>query len=371
MARRRKISAPSAEDLSRFEEEFTAERTGRDSASSPSMAPIAQVARDAAVAGQPLPQDLRQVQARDRRDADLLRVATAEGRLMVELPTGSIDEAVMVRDRTIMDPEEMAELKRSIMSNGLRLPIEVFDQGEDAGPRRYGLISGYRRLRAIRELHAEQGLETGATIRAIIRNPDEMGGALVAMVEENEIRAQLTHYERGRIAAVGMQQGLFGTVEEAVNVLFASASKAKRSKIRAFALIHEELGDMLSHGESLREKDGLKLAQALRHGGQARLREALDLGPASSGPEEWKLLEPAIADVEDNEMAMPDRGGRPRAPEPGARWVTRDRMVLSSGVSIEYGYDNGAHVLKLRGKNVDRTLMESAMEELARLFDQP
>lgn len=51
------------------------------------------------------------------------------------------------------------------------------------------------------------------------------------MVEENEVRANLSHYERGRIAVLAAEQGHFTHVEEAVARLSGAASKAKRSKI--------------------------------------------------------------------------------------------------------------------------------------------
>ncbi len=368
MARRRKIAAPSAEDLDRMEQEFRRETSDRAGATPMAIAPIAQVASEAAGQAQPLPPELRQVQARDKRDAERLREAEAHGLMMVDMPLGWIDEAVMVRDRTTLDPEEMGELKRSILNNGLRLPIEVFDKGEAVEAKRFGLISGYRRLRALREIHAEYGFDHHSTIRAVIRDPAELGGAIVAMVEENEIRAQLTHYERGRIAVIAAQQGTFGSVEEAVNTLFAAASKAKRSKIRSFALIYEELGDMLEAGETLREKDGLRLAQVLRQGGEGRLREALELSP---GAEEWAVMEPVVSDLEEGRAPVGAKGGRPRAARaaPKTGWIGHDRMKLSSGITLEYGQDGESHVLRLKGRGVDRELMHSAMEELARLFE--
>ena len=108
----------------------------------------------------------------------------------------------------------------------------------------------------------------------MLRDPGAMGGTFAAMVEENEIRASLSHYERGRIAVIAAQQGAFVNAEEAVNAFFPMASKGKRSKIRSFALIFEELGDMLTLPDLIREKDGLKIAAALREGAEARLREA-------------------------------------------------------------------------------------------------
>ena len=369
MAKRRKVAAPSPEDLDRMEAEFRRETVERAGAKPATLAPIAEVASEAAGHAQPLPPELRQVQARDRKDAERLRAAEAQGLVMVDMPLGWIDEGVMVRDRIALDAEEMGELKRSILANGLRLPIEVFDKGAEVAEKRFGLISGYRRLRAMREIHAEHGHDRHGVVRAIVRDPEELGGAIVAMVEENEIRAQLSHYERGRIAVIAAQQGTFGSVETAVNALFAAASKAKRSKIRSFALIYEELGDMLERGESLREKDGLRLAQVLRQGGEGRLREVLEQNGGVA--EEWALLEPVVTALETGQGARPERGGRPRAgrPAPDRGWVGRDRLKLGGGVSIEYGRDGSSHVLRVKGKGVDDQTMRAAMEALARILE--
>ena len=365
MAKRRKVAAPSAEDLDQMEKEFRPDimpRTGP-------IAPIAQVASEAATAHQPLSPDLRQSQARDRKDAERLRTAEAQGLVMVDLALGAVDEHVMVRDRTILDPSEMEELKRSILHHGLRLPIEVYDKGEAGDGRRYGLISGYRRLKAMREIHADLGFEHHSTIRAVIRDPEEMGGAIVAMVEENEIRAQLTHYERGRIAVVSAQQGSFGSVEEAVNTLFASASKAKRSKIRSFALIYEELGDMLDHAEGLKEKDGLRLANALRSGAEPRLREALDAAPAANAAEEWARIEPVLASAEQDGRPEPGRGGRPRAARRAGG--SGDRIKLSNGITIAYRQEGEVHHFTLAGSGLDGEIGRSLLQELARLLEKP
>ncbi|WP_311199555.1 hypothetical protein [Phaeobacter inhibens] len=52
-----------------------------------------------------------------------------------------------------------------------------------------------------------------------------------------------------------------------MDALFGAASKAKRSKVRSFAAVHEGLGDLLRYPNALSEKAGLKLAAALRSGG--------------------------------------------------------------------------------------------------------
>jgi len=252
MAKRRKLQAPSADDLTALEEEFRRETAPKASLA----APIAQVASDTAQAADMRSAEERAEIARNRTDAERLREAEGGGRLILEIPIDEIDDATLIRDRMSLDPEEMEELKRSIAAHGLRLPIEVFERGGSGEGRRYGLLSGYRRLRAVAELRDLWESEKYLTIRAILRDPEEMGGTFVAMVEENEVRANLSHFERGRIAVLASQEGAFVNPEAAVDALFATASKAKRSKIRSFALIFEELGDMLSFPEALREKIG-------------------------------------------------------------------------------------------------------------------
>jgi len=117
-------------------------------------------------------------------------------------------------------------------------------------------------LHVVKALHKEMGKGHFETIRAVLRTPATDADRFAAMVEENEVRQQLSHFERGRIAALSAQQGVFANTEAAVAALFPVASKAKRSKIRSFAMIFEELGDILEFPEALREKDGLRIASA-------------------------------------------------------------------------------------------------------------
>ena len=51
------------------------------------------------------------------------------------------------RDRTVITPDKLEELERSLLRNGLRTPIEVWKCGET-----YELISGLRRLTAFERL---------------------------------------------------------------------------------------------------------------------------------------------------------------------------------------------------------------------------
>ena len=359
MAKRRKLEAPSAEDMTRLEAEIT-----RDARRAPSAAPIAQVAAESAGLHDPRPAPARAEAARDRADAERLRDAQGRGLVMLELPLDQIDADALVRDRVVLDAEEMEELKASIAKGGLRLPIEVFETGDETQGFRYGLLSGYRRLKAVRDLRALTNQEQYATIKAVVRDPQAMGGTFAAMIEENEIRASLSHFERGRIAVIAAQQGAFVNTEEAVNALFPMASKAKRSKIRSFALIFEELGDMLTFPDLIKEKDGLRLASALRDGAESRLRDALAERVPETPAEEAQMLEEALAELVP--ISDPKRGGRPkRLPRTGPE------RRLSTGFKIQAAEDDQGWYIRISGRRVDRDMIEAAIADLERLFEAP
>ena len=236
MAKRRKLETPSAEALSQIEEEFQSDTSAR-----PAVAPISQVAAEAAEQAEVLGVETRAKLA----EADQYRAATASGLVMTEIPIDRIRAEELVRDRAVLDKGEMTELRASIVKNGLRLPIEVYELAEKTEAHDFGLISGYRRLMAYHEALKGTGQGQFETIKAIVRQPAGSAESIAAMVEENEVRADLSHFERGRIAALSAQSGAFVNVEAAVEQLFPFASKAKRSKVRSFALIFEELGDLL------------------------------------------------------------------------------------------------------------------------------
>ena len=321
MAKRKRLEAPSTDDLSRIEAEYRSETRDRGA-----LAPIAQVAADSARAGHVQTSEAREAQARDRSDAEALRAARDKGLVMLDLPLAEIDADDMMRDRIALDDEEMAELRHSISEHGLRLPIEVYALPAQKGDQRYGLISGYRRLLAVRALLAMTGEARFATIRAVLTAPATMGEAFVAMVEENEIRSGLSHFERGRVAVLAAQTDGFADTEDAIERLFASASKAKRSKVRGFALIFEELGDLIAFPKALNERRGLRIAQALRSSGAGALRDVLAAAERTDAEAEWEALEDVLKQIEAG-PTDPRRGGRPKAEKPAPVVVRIDDAV--------------------------------------------
>ena len=358
MAKRTKLTAPSADQLAALDADFRSENRPKPN---PATAPIAQVSADAAMlgAGEPAQQKL------DRLDAEVLRAAKEKGLLIAEIPTDQINADAMVRDRASLSQEELDELKTSIRKHGLRMPVEVFAD-DDGG---YNLLSGYRRLMAVRGL-AEFPSNTGYDkIIALVRPKADTAEAFVAMVEENEVRSNLSHFERGRIAVVAAQQGAYANTEAAIAALFQSGSPAKRSKVKSFAEVFEMLGDMLSFPERLSERRGLRLANALRQGAEKRLREVLAGGDAKTADEEWSLIEVVVDEVEQGPQKVARRGRKKLPPVSG--WDGDDTLHLSSGISLRKERDSQGFVIRMTGPGLSTDLLDSVLVELRRLLEAP
>jgi len=354
MAKRRKLEAPSAAALDQIEAEYQQERDGARR----SVAPIAQVAGEAASEAEVLGVETRAKLA----EADLYLEAQAKGLVMRDIPIDEIRIDDLVRDRAVIDRDELTELRASIVKNGLRLPIEVYRLPEAADGRVYGLISGYRRMLAFQEALSATGLDQFKSIKAIVRDRADSAGAIAAMVEENEIRADLSPFERGRIAALSAQSGVFVNVEDAVAQLFPFSSKAKRSKIRSFARIFEELGDLLQFPEALSERQGLAVATALRAGADLDLRDLLATRTVETSEQEWRLIEPVLQAFKDTRKD-PARGGRPKT---DAKNTAAEVVDTPRGVKIRWeALKTGGFSLRLTG-DVD----PDEMRDLVRLMQE-
>jgi ParB family chromosome partitioning protein len=258
--------------------------------------PIAQVAGDAAATAALA--DL----------AATVAAARADGRLLQRLALDAIDTDHLVRDRLGVDDEELAGLVDSIRAHGQRTPIEVAELGHG----RFGLISGWRRVTALSRLAAADA--AFGTVLAMVRRPAHAAEAYVAMVEENEVRAGLSYYERARIAARAADLGVFPDERAALRALFASASRSRRSKIGSFLTVYRALDGALRFPAAMGERLGLDIAQALEEGRvtAAGMTAALAaVAPQTAGAEQAALaaaLSPAA----------------PPAPAPPADSIARD-----------------------------------------------
>lgn len=271
--------------------------------------------------------------------AEELRRARTEGRMVLRLPLCAVEAGHLVRDRVGTDPEEMATLTDSLRDRGQQTPVEVVDLG--AG--RYGLISGWRRLLALKTLSAEDNDRFGF-VQALVRAPDTAAQAYRAMVEENEIRADLSFYERARIAVQTVQQGVYPDPKTAVQSLFSAARPAKRSKILSFAVLVDALDDHLRFPAAIPEKLGLPLAAALqtRKGFGRTLAQNLHQADPQDAASERRVLDEALK--------KPGRDAKPAQKE-----------VLAPGLTLEAG--KGRVVLS--GKRVDEDLLTDLRHWLA------
>ncbi len=242
-------------------------------------APIADVASEAS-ATSALEELSREVQS-----------ARSEGRMITALPLSQIRLDHLVRDRVANDNDDMAALVSSLRDRGQQTPIEVVALAEGG----YGLISGWRRCTALLQL-AEEGQGDG-TVLTIERRAGDAPAAYLAMVEENEIRVGLSYFERARIAAKAVEQGVFDTEKQALLELFRTASRAKRSKIRSFINVVHALDGVLRFPHAIGERLGLQLSAALEReaGTDVRLRAALQAADPQTTEAELKLLADMVA----------------------------------------------------------------------------
>ncbi|WP_371158155.1 ParB/RepB/Spo0J family partition protein [Jannaschia sp. 2305UL9-9] len=274
-------------------------------------APVAQVSGDAA-----------QSAALEEITAYIAR-ARADGLMLSLLPLARIDAGYLHRDRimaeddaaTMADDPDMAALIDSIRARGQQVPIDVVRLTGD--PRdRYGLIAGMRRLRALQHLSAETGEARFAQVIARVVPREGQAEAYVAMVEENEIRADISFWERARIVQRSVDAGAYPDRRAALRGLFANVSRAKRSKIGSFVDLVVALDGVLRFPTALSEKRGLALSRAVGDDAVlARIRDALAAAAPTSPEAEAAALDAAVKPAaRTRPSAAPANEKPPRAP---------------------------------------------------------
>lgn len=329
MAKRKRLSAPNP-DATRAPE--TKSLSNAPMGVIPQRrAPIADVAGDAATVGA-----LQAVAAE-------LTAAKSQGRIVQALPLDAVDPNYLIRDRVTLDGDEMEVLKTSLKSRGQQTPIEVVE----AATGRYGLISGFRRLHALRELSGAP--DAPQTVLALVRQPGEASAAYTAMVEENEVRVGLSYFERANIVLRAVEAGVFPSEIAALKDLFAAASRAKRSKIKSFLPVVKSLGPHLVFPGAVSERLGLALStQITRDPGFAdRLKGQLRQALPKTSAEEANVISSAMAPGQ----ATPKPKTEPKT------------QVLPSGVKVQHRPGD----LRLRGDALTPEMVERVLDLLRNL----
>lgn len=304
--------------------------------------PIGQVARNAA---QSLEEELLRLRKENtgmKGVSEAFSKAQRERRILEHVALDQIDPHAFSRDRRQIDPEseDWQALRSSIAARGQQTPIEITGRSSLTG--KYGLVSGYRRWSCLRELHAETGEDRFATVLAMIAPPRESVDSMLAMIEENEIRADISFYERGRICCLAAEQGVCQTVDAAIEALFPNSSRNRRYKIRNFTLIHQRLAGLLDFPEAIGERLGAKLAQALKDGREGPLFEALKDRDQrfDDAAEELALLEAFVA------------GRAPFAAEKPAEPAVRAQWTGAGGRTLRGSAKNGRVSISFDAKDL-------------------
>lgn len=284
-----------------------------------------------------------------------LQSAREDGRLIELLPLAAVDESYLLRDRLEQDEDEMGALMTSIRARGQQAAIEAIRLPDRAGAPAFGLISGWRRLTALRRLYSETGEARFAAIRARVIRPESAQDAYVAMVEENEIRVNLSFYERARIAIRAMRAGVYASQRAALQGLFGATTRSKRSKIGTFIAVVEAFDGDLKHPTAISEKLGLALAREILRDPEfvSKVRIRLASAPDRNAGEEMQML---VAMIEAQYAPAPTADPAPaRARATPAPPVIRE--YVAPGVSLSYYPGKGR--IELTGPNVDAALAEA------------
>lgn len=274
------------------------------------------------------------------------------------IPMDQINDAALPRDRAVLDPDAQQALAHSIFTSTLRFPIEVFALPEPTETHKYGLISGLRRLDACRTLHTDYG--SPATIAAFIRSPKTVPEAVAAMVEENEIRADVSPWDQARIALIAADEGIFGSTEDAVRVLFPHADRMKRTRICAVAVVVREMEGVLKNPQTLNQRQLLRISSAINRGMLDVLHLALQHGLTKTSEHQWKLMEPYLREAEEEDKKLRSHSSEP--PRPRRMFRHKNQFVVWRE-KTKKGYS-----MHFRGKEMHSGLMDGVFDEIERWF---
>ena len=275
------------------------------------------------------------------------------------IPIAAVDATKLIRDRSRRVDPELDDLKASILAVGLSNPIRV----EQVAEGRYELVQGWRRLSAYRELFAETGDERFARIPAgLMARGETIQDLYRRMVDENMVRKDISWAEMARLAQGYAEDPSVDCddLDEAVNILFASAGPQKRSYIRRFAFLMRAMEKVLEHPEAIPRALGLEVAHRLEAepGSSGRLAAALRAAPGRTTEEELAILRDfAGTRPEVSPQGKPARG------RPAKRGKTTLRLPLAMG-DVKCTAAQGRVELQFDRdfSTVDRARLEAAVE---------
>ncbi|MFT6677084.1 MAG: ParB family chromosome partitioning protein [Sulfitobacter sp.] len=205
------------------------------------------------------------------------------------VPLDQVRTDKLSRDRAEGRDPEIDELKQSIRDIGLSNPIRVEQVGEV-----FELIQGYRRFTAYRELFEETGDPAFARIPAGINaKGEDMLRLYRRMVDENLVRRGVSFGEMAQLAIhYRVQDPNVQSYDQAVELLYASSGRQKRSYIKHFVRLLVGADGGITHVPAIPRALGLTVAKRLGdEGAAAHLRGLLQGGAGRSADDEMALLQ--------------------------------------------------------------------------------
>ncbi|WP_299868416.1 ParB N-terminal domain-containing protein [uncultured Roseobacter sp.] len=245
------------------------------------------------------------------------------GQIVGMVALDQITTVKLIRDRSADRDHDLDELKASILAVGLSNPIHVEEVADG-----YELIQGFRRLSAYRELFAETGEARFAQIPATLQaRGAQLDHLYRRMVDENLVRRDISFAEMAQLAmSYANRSGQ--SVAAAIEALYASAGRQKRSYIRHFAQLLTVLGGDLKHPEGIPRATGLSLVKLLeenqRFAGQ--VRAVLNSQPDRDATLELSLLRSAVSGGQ-------AKSKKAKAPTPRSSAKTTIKLNRPEGVA--------------------------------------
>ena len=280
---------------------------------------------------------------------------------VLTLPTAEIQPDALLRDRITLDDAALEDLATSIATDGLRQPIEVWALNTPTETHRYGLISGLRRLTAMRLLATRRGDGSFTTIPAFLRTPADVPAAMAQMIAENEIRENLSPWERGATLTSAVAHGLFDTLDQAVAALHPTATRQKRSRLRTLAMVVEATDGLFTTPERLSQSQMERIATCLRGGLAPLIEQILTEHRRASLPSQWAALLPTLTEALSAETdPTPTQPERPR------------RMLrLKQGLTIRREPCRDGWLLRFSGPEArSGGLVDDVIDHIERMFQK-
>ncbi len=279
------------------------------------------------------------------------------------IPLDDIRTDKLTRDRAPGRDPEIDELKRSIREIGLSNPIRVEQVGDT-----FELIQGFRRFTAYRELFEETGDDAFARIPAGINAKGENLLRLYRrMVDENLVRRGVSFGEMAQLAINYRKQAAeVEGYDHAVELLFASSGRQKRSYIKHFVRLLAATDGRIGHVDAIPRALGLQVVRRLDDVPDAAsvLNRMLAAQENRTAEQELTVLSEFVA-----ELSVPAKKKTPLMPK--ARAAKTTFRLNRPGGDAKCTVSDGRVELRLDQdfSGVERKKLEAAVEAFLQALD--